>query len=251
MRPTLRCVLTGSLGMALTACAMTETRSPPPLRTSMPGGTRVFLPDVLGTPLAILAPELPVGAIATGERARFEIAFSIDLRGAVVESSMHSTTRPDLVDAMLAQHRQWVYAVATRAGGPCRVQRFRGVQTIDVQRVGDKLVADGVPARVVEVLSGMNAQKVDTGGVTIVNYRSVMGSIIYPRAAVLAGVEGSLSMIVVFGTDGAVKDAFPVNLAHEPYGFAQTALRAVRRLKADPSPPNDFTACVPVDFRLR
>ncbi len=251
MRATLRCVLTGSLAMALTACAVTETRSPPPLRPSMPGGTRVFLPDVLGTPVAILAPELPAGAIATAERARFEVTFSIDLRGAVVESLMQSTTRPDLADAMLAQHRQWVYAVATSAGGPCRVQRFRGVQTIDVQRVGDKLVADGVPARVVEVIGGMNAQTVQKGSVTVPNYRAVMGSIIYPRAAMLANVEGSLSMIVVFGTDGAVKDAYPVNLAYEPYGFAQSALRAVRRLKAEPPPPNDFSACVPVDFRLR
>ena len=251
MRAMLRCLLLSSLTVLLAACAVTETRSPPALRPSVPGGTKVMLPDVPGTPLAILAPELPAGAIATGERARFEIGFSIDLRGAVVESSMQSTTRPDLADAMLAQHRQWVYAVATSAGGPCRVQRFRGVQTIEVQRVGDKLVADGVPARVVEVIGGMNAQTVQKGSVTVPNYRAVMGSIIYPRAAVMAGVEASLSMIVVFGTDGGVKDAFPVNLAHEPYGFAQTGLRAVRRLKAEPPPPNDFTACVPVDFRLR
>ncbi|MDZ7653813.1 MAG: hypothetical protein U5L03_15325 [Burkholderiaceae bacterium] len=235
--------------MLLAACA-TEPKAPTP-QLSGPSATRIYLPAVLGIPLAILAPELPAGSIAAGERARFEIAFSIDLRGAVAESAMQSTTRPDLADAMLAQHRQWVYAVATSASGPCSIARFRGLQTIEVERVDGKLVASGEPAQVVEVLAAVDARDVVTDPSSVPNYRSILNSIVYPRSALVEGVERSLSMIVVFGTNGSVKDAFPIYDAYDQYGFGPSALRAVRQLKMEPPPPRDLTTCVPINFRIR
>lgn len=250
MRAMLRCVLAGSLAIVLTACAVTDPHAPLRPRPDGPDA-RIFLPRVLGMPLAILAPEVPAGTIAAGERVRFEIAFSIDLRGAVTESVMQSTSRPDLADAMLAQHRQWVYAVATSASGPCNIVRFRGVQTIEVERVGSKLVARGEPAHVLEVLAGIAAQDIKADTLSVPNYQSTMTSIVYPRSALLTGHERSLSMIIVFGPDGAVKDAFPVNDAFDPHGFGASALRAVRQLKMEPPPQRDLAACAPIDFLLR
>lgn len=250
MRATCRCLLLSSLAVLLAACAVTDTNAPLRPRPDGPGA-RIFLPRVLGMPLAILAPEVPAGTIAAAERVRFEIAFSINLRGAVTESVMQSTSRPDLADAMLAQHRQWVYAVATSASGPCNIVRFRGVQTIEVERVGGKLVASGEPAHVVEVIAGIAARDIATDASSVPNYQSTMTSIVYPRSALLAGHERSLSMIIVFGADGAVKDAFPVNDAYDPHGFGASALRAVRRLKMEPPPPSDVAACAPIEFLLR
>jgi hypothetical protein len=129
------------------------------------------MPEVLGAPAVVLSPEVPAGAIADGELARFEIGFTIDLRGAVVESRIESTTRPDLADAVLAQHRQWIYAVATREN-PCQLRRFRGVQSIEVQRLDGKLVASGEPARVIEVIEVRVTPRVNIGNaLQIPNYR--------------------------------------------------------------------------------
>lgn len=249
MRATPRCLLTTGLAVLAAACA-TEPAAPT-LRPSGPVATRIYLPAELGIPLAILAPELPAGSIAAGERARFEISFSIDLRGAVAESAMQSTTRPDLSDAMLAQHRQWVYAVATSASGPCRIARFRGVQTLEVERVDGKLVAIGEPAQVVEVLGAVEARDMATDPPSVPNYRSILSSTVYPRSALAAGIERSLTIIIVFGTDGLVKDAFPINDAYDQHGFGPSALRAVRQLKMEPPPPRELTTCVPIDFQLR
>lgn len=247
MRP----ILMGPFILLLAACATPPPAPPPSLRPSLAGGTRIEMPEVLGTPVAILAPELPAGTLADGEGARFEIAFTIDLRGAVVESRIESTTRPDLADAMLAQHRQWIYAVATR-GDPCRMQRFRGVQTIEVQRRDGRLAASGEPARVIEVLARRDAVRVDDdASLRPVNYRHVMGSIVYPSQALRDRIQARFAVIAIFGADGAVKDAYPVNAAYDRYGFAQNAMNAVRRLKVEPPPGREFLACIPIDFQLR
>jgi len=246
-----RPILTWPFIVLLVACAAQPPAPPPSLRPSLPGGTRIEMPEVLGTPVAILAPELPAGALADGESARFEIAFTIDLRGTVVESRLASTTRPDLADAMLAQHRQWIYAVATR-NDPCRMQRFRGVQTIEVQRREGKLAASSGPARVIEVLARRDAVRVDgEASLQPVNYRHVMGSIGYPRQALLDGIQARFAVVAIFGADGAVKDTYPVNAAYDRYGFAQSAMNAVRRLKVEPPPGHEFMACIPVNFQLR
>jgi outer membrane biosynthesis protein TonB len=246
MRPTLLLPLI----LLLTACAA-QAPTPPSLRPSLPGGTRIEMPEVLGSPVAILAPELPAGAIADGEVARFDIAFTIDLRGAVTESRVESTNRPDLAAAMLAQHRQWIYAVATREQ-PCRMQRFRGVQPIEVQRRDGKLTASSAPARVVEVLARQSAERFDNrASIRPVNLQHVMGSIAYPGQAIRDRIEARFAVIALFGTDGAVKDTYPVNAAYDRYGFAQNAMIAVRRLKLEPPPAREFTACIPIDFLLR
>lgn len=230
------------MSLVLAGCAST------PAPTSR---TQITMPEVLGTPIAILAPELPAGAIADGERARFDIAFAIDLRGSVIESRVESSTRPDLADAMQAQHRQWVYAVATRHA-PCAMRRFRGVQSLEVERRGGKLVANAEPARVIEVLATRKAALADgQQAPTPINYRQVMGGIAYPRDALLRGLQASFAVVAVFDQTGAVKEAYPVNAAHDSHGFSRSALDAVRRLKMEPPPSRDLTTCVPVDFRIR
>lgn len=239
------------LALTSTACATLPPSAPPPLRTDIPGSTRIELPEVLGAPVVIVAPELPSGAVTEGERARFDIAFEVDLRGTVVQSRIESTTRPDLADAMLAQHRQWIYAVATR-GDPCRMQRFRGVQTVEVQRRDGRLAASGEPARVIEVLAQCDAERVDhRDSLHPVNYRHVMSSIPYPRQAMIDGIQASFAVIAIFGADGAVKDTYPVNAAYDRYGFAQNAMTAVRRLKVEPPPGREFMSCIPINFLLR
>lgn len=247
MRPT----FLWPLILLLAACATPPPAPPPSLRPSLPGGTRIEMPEVLGTPVAILAPELPAGAIADGESARFDIAFTIDLRGAVTESRVESTDRPDLADAILAQHRQWIYAVATREQ-PCRMQRFRGVQSIEVQRRDGSLAASSAPARVVEVLARQSAERFDNrASIRPVNLQHVMGSIAYPGQAIRDRIEARFAVIALFGTDGAVKDTYPVNAAYDRYGFAQNAMNAVRRLRVEPPPAREFVACIPIDFLLR
>jgi TonB family protein len=239
------------LALMLAACATEPPVPPPSLRPDIPGSTRIEMPEALGAPVVVLAPELPAGVIAVGERAQFDIGFRINLRGEVVESRIESTTRPDLADAMLAQHRQWIYAVATRED-PCRLRRFRGAQAIEVQRLEGKLVASSEPARVLEVLEVRVTPRINSGNaLQIPNYRQVLGSIAYPRQAMVEGAQARFALLVTFDTDGSVKDIFPVNAAYDRYGFAQNAMNAARRLKADPAPSQAVMACIPIDFLLR
>jgi hypothetical protein len=236
--------------LLVAACA-TAPATPPSLRPDIPGSTRIEMPEVLGAPVVVLAPELPAGAIADGELARFDIGFTINLRGAVVESRIESTTRSDLADAVLAQHRQWIYAVATRED-PCRLRRFRGVQSIEVQRLDGKLVASGEPARVIDVIEVRITPRANSrNALQIPNYRQVLGSIAYPRQAMVEGAQARFALLVTFDTDGNVKDTYPVNAAYDRYGFAQNAMNAARRLKADPPPSQAVMACIPIDFLLR
>jgi hypothetical protein len=116
---------------------------------------------------------------------------------------------------MLAQRRQWIYAVATRED-PCRLQRFRGVQSIEVQRLDGMLVASGVPARLVEVLERRDSPRADSRDSLLpANCRQVMGSIDYPRQALAEGVQARFALLAIFDADGTVKDAFTLNAAYD------------------------------------
>lgn len=236
------------LAAAVAACSTAP--KPPPLAPRIQGATVIEMPDVLGTPVVVLAPELPQGAVKAGETASFDIAFTIDLRGAVTESRIESTSRPDLADTILAVHKQWIYAVATRAE-PCAARRFRGLQTIAVTQREGKLVSAAEPARVVEELETRRSERVDRGTVSVPNYRVAMRSVTYPRAALDQGVEASLAIIVLFSTEGAVVDAFPVNAAYDPWGFAKSAMQASRQLRMEPPPQHAIAVCVPIEFRIR
>lgn len=237
------------LAAAVTACS-TASKPPPPFTPRVQGATVIEMPEVLGTPVVVLALELPQGSVQPGETASFDIAFSIDLRGAVTESRIESTSRSDLADSVLATHKQWIYAVATRAE-PCATRRFRGLQRIAVTQREGKLVSAAEPARVVEELETRRSERVDSGTPSVANYRDAMLSIAYPRAALQQGVEARLALIVQFSAEGAVVDAFPVNAAYDRWGFAKSAMQAARRLRMDPPPQRALTTCVLIDFRIR
>jgi TonB family protein len=105
---------------------------------------------------------------------------------------------------------------------------------------------------VVDILARRDAERIDNREAPLpVNYRHVMGSIVYPSKAMRDRIEARFAVIAQFGADGAVKDAFPVNAAYDRYGFAQNAMNAVRRLKVEPPPGREFMACIPIDFLLR
>lgn len=242
--------LMGAAGcLALTAC--TTVSAPPPLPLNAPGVTRIEMPEVLGTPVAVVPPELPGGTLSPGQTATFDIAFRIDARGNVVDSSLLASSHPDLAPAVLATHRKWIYAVATRQD-PCRITRFAGTQRIAVTLKDGKPIAALDPATVIERLGAQTApQVVRDAGLTVPNYRSVISSLPYPREALRQGVEARLALLVDFGADGSVVDAFPVNAAYDRWGFAESAIKVARRLKAEPPPGRAMRACIPIDFRLR
>lgn len=235
----------------IAACATTERPAPRPLPLDVPGAQRIELPDVLGTPVVVVPPELQTGSLAAGQPARFDITFSIDLRGQVIESSMQASTHPQLDSLMLGQHRKWVYAVATR-DNPCAMRRFRGVQTIDVVLKEGSPSAALAPARVSEILRTRTERKLgDDDGLKVPKYHASMSQVIYPRAALSARVEARLALVVEFDAGGAVQDVFPVNAAYDRWGFANAAMRAARLMKAEPAPGRPVSACVPVDFLIR
>lgn len=241
------CAVVGVVAACATqAPSPASSPSPPPV-ASTPSGPRIELPDMLGVPAAAKPPELPAGALVDGERARFDIAFKVDLRGRVIESSVDSTNRPDLADAMLAKHRQWGYAVATR-NAPCRIHSYRAVQTIELHQRDGSLVASPLPARMIDVVEQRDAEglKADTS-----NYREVLSSMVYPRDALLAGAQAEFTVIVEFAPDGSVQRAYPTNGSYDRYGFGRVVALSARRLKADPAPGRAFTACTSVSFAIR
>ncbi len=79
----------------------------------------------------------------------------------------------------------------------------------------------------------------------------MISSLPYPREALRQGIEARLALLVDFGADGGVVDAFPVNAAYDRWGFAESAIKVARRLKAEPPPARAMRACIPIDFRLR
>jgi hypothetical protein len=201
---------------------------------------------MLGVPAATNPPELPAGALVDGERARFDIAFEVDLRGRVIESRIDSTNRTDLADAMLATHRQWGYAVATR-DAPCRIHRYRAVQTIELQQREGGLVAQALPPRSTEILELRDAEGLKNA---TTNAREVLSSLAYPRAALLAEAQADFTVIVEFAPDGSVQHAYPAIGSFDRLGFGRSAAVTARRLKVDPAPGRAFTSCMAVSFRI-
>jgi hypothetical protein len=228
----------------VTACA-TRAPSPPPA-ASAPSGPRIELPAMLGVPAAASPPELPAGALVDGKHALFDIAFEVDLRGRVIESRIDSTNRPDLADAMLAAHRQWGYAVATREA-PCRIHRYRAVQTIELQQRDGGLVAQALPPRSTEIVERRDVEGLKN---STTNYREVLSSLPYPRAALLAEAQADFTVIVEFAADGSVQHTYPTIGSFDRFGFGRSAAITARRLKVDPAPDRAFASCMHISFRI-
>lgn len=236
---------------AANGCAQVDEPRAPATALKVSGATRVDLPDVLGKPVLVVKPELPHDALAEGEAASFEVEFTVDLRGRVSTSGVVSSTHPALDRYILASHRDWLYAVATRAD-LCATRRFRARQRIEITRRDGKLSSALSAAEVLEVLQRVDRPKIDEGSAPRVpNYRRVMNDILYPTAALRQGVQGRLALLVEFDADGRVSDAYPVNAAYDEWGFAHAAIAAARRLRMDPPPEERLIACLPVMFLIR
>lgn len=243
-----------ALGLfAFGADANTDGTRDAPLRPfDAPDTAWLQLPGVLGTPISIIAPALPSGVLQIGDSATFEIDFQVDSRGTVVQAALHSATHPELGPDVLAAHREWIYAVATRFA-PCKAQRFAGRQRIAIARSEGGLEAAAEPAAVTKILDppAKNAAA-DSGSAQIPsNYANVMGAIQYPRAALVAGVQASFSLIVEFGAEGHVVDAYPTSPLQDQWGFTAAALDGSRALRFDPPLGRSIKVCIPIDFKLR
>jgi outer membrane biosynthesis protein TonB len=212
---------------------------------------RVIMPQGRGTPVAMLAPELPAGSLAEGEQAVFEVAFTVDLRGRVTTSRLVSSTHATLGDRVVEQHRQWLYAVADR-NDDCKVQRFSAVQSIVIARQKGKLRLGVEAAREIALLPtelGLQASE----GPLIDNYEAVFRSMSYPREAIVRGEGASFALIVEFGADGKATEVYPVNAFEDDFGFVDAALRAARRFEANQAVAKGrpFAVCLPVSFKVR
>lgn len=209
---------------------------------------QVRMPEVRGTQIAVLAIEVPANALAEGERASFDIAFEIGLRGEVVRSSMQATTRADLQDTILEQHRQWIYAVATREA-PCAASTFAGVQRIAFTRTGGRLAMALEPARVERPLENVRADWFAARSMADLKPDSIRLPE-YPRAALLEGVEGTVGIMFEFDADGRAGNAFSVNIANDRWGLTQAALATVKRYELKEPPGRTLRACQTFEFRL-
>jgi len=211
----------------------------------------IEMPDVVGTPVAIVALELPKDTLGEGEQARFDIEFAVDIRGAVTTSMILVSSHPSLNEEILKQHKAWKYSVATRRE-PCVITRFKGVQSLHVERRDGELKATLDPAEVVERLVAqqhvVSPQRLSS---LKSNYYEVMNSIQYPPSALRAGVEASVAVLAEFSEDGAVHDAFPVNAAYDRWGFTVAAVDAAKKLKLQEPTGKSFIACVPLSFKFR
>lgn len=243
--------VTAAVLIAALASACETPRPPPPASSlDFPGAQRIELPDVLGVPVAVVAPELPQGALPEGGKAAFDIEFTVDVKGQVTASKIVASSDPRLDATVLEQHRRWLYAVATR-DRPCSAAGYRGLQRFEVTRRDGKLGAEVAPARVLEVLSRGDRPNIQQGAVRVPNYRAVMSRAEYPVAARRAGVEAKLALLVEFGADGVPTDVYPVNSAYDKWGFAAAGIQVARRLRAESDLGRPFTACLPITFLLR
>lgn len=237
------------LGMLLlTAGCATPDRDLPSLRPRIPGATRVDLPEVLGTPVVAVAPEFTDLSLAPNEKAMFDIEFTINVRGEVVESKIVQASHPAHAEQLLNQHRRWIYAVAV-GSDPCALQVFTGLQRVVVERRDGRLSSSLEPAQVLSVRSRRAVPL--RGEISVPDYRALMERISYPRPALLQGVEGRLALIARFGTDGKVEEVFPVNAAYDQWGFTASAMAAAKTLVADPPPAKPVTVCMPIEFRIK
>lgn len=208
---------------------------------------QVQAPETLGSQVAVLAIEVPASALTEGETATFDIAFEIGWRGNVERSSMRATSRADLQDTILAQHRQWIYAVATRRE-PCAATTYAGVQHIALTRTGGRLSMALEPARVERQIEYSKAEWIAAMG--RLRPESIRPPV-YPDAALREGGQATVGVMFEFGPDGKARDAFAVNVANDRWGMTKAALAAVQRYELKEPPGRAIRGCQTFEFKLR
>jgi outer membrane biosynthesis protein TonB len=206
---------------------------------------QIELPDRAGVPIGVLEFEVPASALREGETAHFDVEFEVDMRGRVQESHMTSSSHPDMDTKILADHKQWIYAVSSRAK-PCTAERFVGTQAIEFTRRDGKLAMKLEPARVDRTLEEVSAENVASFALKPESMRTPA----YPRAAALDGVYGTIGVIIEFGPDGKVRSAFPLNGSGDRWGLTRTVMETVSRYELKNPPGRTVLVCQPFVFTL-
>jgi outer membrane biosynthesis protein TonB len=208
---------------------------------------RIDLPDRLGVPIAVLELEVPAAALQENETARFDIEFEVDLRGHVERSRTTASTRPDLDQRILEQHRQWIYAISTRTN-PCVANAFVGTQHVEFTRRDGKVSMALEPARVERNVSRAAAEWV---AATMPLKPETARLPSYPRQALLDKVHGTVGVMFEFGPDGKAHDAFAVNGVLDRWGLARAAVDTVSRYELKEPPGRTVLACQTFAFTTR
>jgi len=208
---------------------------------------RIDLPDRIGVPIAVLQLEVPVAALQENETARFDIEFQVDLRGRVERSRTTASTRPDLDQKILEQHRQWIYAISTRAD-PCVATAFVGTQHVEFTRRDGKLSMALEPARVERNVSRAAAEWV-AAKMQLKPETARLPA--YPRQALLDHVHGTVGVMFEFGPDGKAHDAFAVNGVLDRWGLARAAVDTVSGYELKEPPGRTVLACETFAFTTR
>ncbi|MDZ7653717.1 MAG: TonB family protein [Burkholderiaceae bacterium] len=89
---------------------------------------------------------------------------------------------------------------------------------------------------------------VRSAAVECTNYREVIGSIVYPREALLEGLEGSVTIEFTVSATGQIRDPVIRNSSNRV--FNRASLATVGRLVC-PGKGSDIRVQIPVDFKIK
>ena len=89
---------------------------------------------------------------------------------------------------------------------------------------------------------------VRSASVECTNYREVIGSIVYPREALLEGLEGSVTIEFTVSATGQIRDPVIRNSTNRI--FNRASLATVGRLVC-PGKGTDIRVQIPVDFKIK
>jgi protein TonB len=98
------------------------------------------------------------------------------------------------------------------------------------------------------VESAPPAPAVRSAAVECTNYREVIGSIVYPREALLEGLEGSVTIEFTVSATGQIRDPVIRNSTNRI--FNRASLATVGRLVC-PGKGTDIRVQIPVDFKIK
>lgn len=105
-----------------------------------------------------------------------------------------------------------------------------------------------VIAKPVETAPPTPAPAVRSAAVECPNYREVLGSIVYPREALLEGVEGTVVIEFTVTASGQIRD--PVIRQSSNRIFNRVSLSTVAKLNC-PGQGRDVRVQAPIDFKIR
>jgi outer membrane biosynthesis protein TonB len=231
-----RLQLVGASALLLIGCA--QPRGP---------GYQIDVADRIGAPLAVMELEVPAAALKEGETARFDIEFQVDMQGRVQGSSVKASTRPDLNQQILEQHKHWIYAVAPRAR-PCLAQTFAGTQQIEFARHSDKLAMQLYGARVDRALERL-ASEWAYSKASLKPESARMPE--YTRLALIDGVQETVGVMFDFGPDGKASNVRPINFDGDRWGLMRQAVEAVSSWELRNPPGRTIHACHEFKFTLQ